>query len=91
MIKFWKSAGKVICNESLSSYCNAVETTCCITNSFLSILAKGKTGCPVRPPEFKSVSTPDIKSLINAQILFDEHEGKYNTLTLQLTEARKCS
>ncbi|XP_022819595.1 A-kinase anchor protein 10, mitochondrial [Spodoptera litura] len=41
---------------------------------FWKSAAKGKTGCPVRPPEVKSVSTPDIKSLINTQILLEENE-----------------
>ncbi|KAJ8725695.1 hypothetical protein PYW08_003878 [Mythimna loreyi] len=41
---------------------------------FWKSAAKGKTGCPVRPPEVKSASTPDIKSLINAQILLEENE-----------------
>ncbi|KAJ8722668.1 hypothetical protein PYW07_003848 [Mythimna separata] len=41
---------------------------------FWKSAAKGKTGCPVRPPEARSVSTPDIKSLINAQILLEENE-----------------
>nr|XP_021181252.2 A-kinase anchor protein 10, mitochondrial [Helicoverpa armigera] len=40
---------------------------------FWKSAAKGKSGCPVRPPEVKSVSTPDIKSLINTQILLEDN------------------
>lgn len=41
---------------------------------FWKSAAKGKTGCPVRPPELKSTPRPDIKKLINTQLSLDNNE-----------------
>ncbi|CAB3242301.1 unnamed protein product [Arctia plantaginis] len=41
---------------------------------FWKSAAKGKSGCPVRPPEIKKTERPDIKSFINTQILLDHDE-----------------
>lgn len=41
---------------------------------FWKSAAKGKSGCPVRPPELKTSVRPDINSLINTQLLIEDNE-----------------
>ncbi|XP_075969654.1 A-kinase anchoring protein pkaap [Anticarsia gemmatalis] len=62
---------------------------------FWKSAAKGKSGCPVRPPEVKSGARPEIKCLINTQLLLEDNEDikqmfeKTSKLSLSLDDILK--
>lgn len=66
MIKFWKSAGLFLINSI--TFSDAIFFYYDVT-----FLAKGKSGCPVRPPETNT--TPSIETVpLDTEIDID---GKY--------------
>lgn len=80
MIKFWKSKLLTLALKNRIKDC--VHTTSILVvynrslpNVYSNVTAKGKTGCPVRPPE-PSSKPSDVRSLLHTQSV-DENEGKY--------------